>query len=67
MNDLEQQVFALELLLALRLASDGPEARARLAQALRDAAPGASETERSIRARAFAILASGEGPRALEH
>ena len=50
MSELEQQVFALELLLSLRLATDDPQTRAWMAEVVTTVPPDVSDVERRIRA-----------------
>ncbi|HEY8616030.1 hypothetical protein [Phenylobacterium sp.] len=58
----EQQVFALELIVACRLAMDPPETRRQLADFIGREPPECGEVEAAIRRRAVEIIRGADGP-----
>lgn len=62
MDALEQQMFALELIISCRLALDPPEVRRQLAEVLGQAPDYADTVELAIRQRAVDIVLSSENP-----
>ncbi|MCR5879418.1 hypothetical protein [Phenylobacterium sp. J367] len=62
MEELEQQMFALELIVSLRLALDPPAVRRQLVEAIGRETADCSEIEAQIRRRALEIIRGAEGP-----
>lgn len=62
MDPVEQQLFALELIVSLRIALDGPEVRQRLVEAITQFPADAHPTEQAIRRRAADLVLSSGGP-----
>lgn len=62
MDELEQQLYALELIVSLRLAMDPPEVRRQLIEAIGAESVDGSAIEAKIRRRAVEIVRSADGP-----
>jgi hypothetical protein len=62
MDPLEQQLFALELIVTSRLAMDPPETRRQLADFIGRSLEDCDDVEAAIRRRAVAIIRGADGP-----